>query len=128
MDRVHEVLVHLEPVAGVVDGVGQGPVVRHLIGVEGRKGRLVVRRAQVGEDQALVFESRIGAVNQVVLDFAARGLSGRVQDRAVHVVEPAVVTAADAALGHDPELQGGAAMAAVAMEQADLAGAIPKRH
>src|SRR6202011_5648485 len=60
------------------------------------------------------------------LQAAARRLARRVDDRAVHIVVPAVIAAAYAALGDAAEFERGAAMAAMAVKNADPAAAVAK--
>jgi hypothetical protein len=59
---------------------------------------------------------RIRALADALVKTAARRLAGRLQAPAVHVVDPAVIAAPDAALERDPELERGPAVRAVQVE------------
>ena len=61
-------------------------------------------------------------------DGALRRLPRRLQDRAVHVEQPSVVAAADPALGDDPVLERGPAVAAMPVQQAEPPGEVPEQH
>src|SRR2546425_1256054 len=106
VDRIHAVVLHLEPVARQHELRGRRqPVARHVEAIVDRERRTSVRRAQVGEHQPRELERRIGALPDALLEPTARRLPGRLQASAVDVVDPAVVAAADAALDPDPQLE-----------------------
>ena len=67
-------------------------------GVVVRKIRLFLGRTHVGEDKPGKFQRRVGALERPFLDLARRRLARRVQNSAIHVELPTVITAADAAL------------------------------
>ena len=114
------VLVRLQPVARVVDLVGQQPVALRIDpAVVDRKIRHLLGRAHIGEDEAGIFAGRIGAVAELVPDPAARRFARRVQDRPVHVVVPAVIAAAYATLLDEAVFERGVAVAAAEMQQPD---------
>src|SRR5262249_318778 len=70
---------------------------------------------------------RIRAVTEALLQRAVRRLAGGLEQRAVDVEEPAVVAAPDAALGDEPELERGAALWAVPLEQPHHAAEVAER-
>ena len=128
VERIHRVLCDLQPVAGRVDGVGNELVVGLVDRIEQREGRPRLGRPEVGEHQAAVLVHRVGAMEEVSGDAAGRRLAGGLQDRAVDVVEPAVVAAADPGLADDAELERGAAMAAMRVQQPEASAAIAEQH
>ena len=128
VERVHWVLGHLEPVARVVDGVGHELDPGQREGVEHGEFGPQLGRTEVGEDEAGELPDGIGAVAELARDGARRRLAGRFQDGAVHVEQPAMVAAPDAALGDDPVLQRRPAVAAMLVQQAEPPGEIPEQH
>src|SRR5262249_32140875 len=86
------------------------------------------RRPHIGEDETVQLAHRIGALAEILADAAGRGLGRRFKDRAVDIVEPAVIAAANAALGRNAELQRGAAMGAVLVQEAEPAALIAEEH
>jgi hypothetical protein len=88
----------------------------------------MVRRAHVSEDQTLDLLDRVGALADLVADRGVLRLARGLQDRAVHVEVPAVVAAADAALLDLAVFQGGPAVGAMAVQQADPPPAVAKHH
>src|SRR5262249_17838546 len=125
--RISGVLVVLEPVAGVEELEGHQLVVRwkHPAVVD-RQLRHVLGRTEIGENQVAVLPGRVGAMTENEANTAGWRLCGGLEDRSVHVVEPAVITAADAALRDDAVLERGAAMAAVAVQEADASAVVAK--
>ena len=128
MRRVHHVLLHLEPVAGIGDVVGHQPVVRHGQRVVGREFGPLVRRAHIGEDQPVMLLDRVGAVIEPVLERARRRLARRLQNPPVGREQPAVIAAAQALGLDDAVFERGAAVAAVKIEQPPIPAARPKQH
>jgi hypothetical protein len=126
--RVHHVLMHLQPVAGVGDVVGHEPVAGVLVGVVDRELGLQRGRAEVAEDQALVLVHRVGAMAEAVAQRGFGRVAGRLEDGAVHAVQPAVVAAAQAVLLADAELERAAAVTAVRLQQAGLAVLRAEQH
>ena len=124
--RVLGVLQHLEPVAGIIDRVGNQFGFGLLQSVQAGKLRDRVGRPHIGEDDALVVVDRIGRVAQPLPD-AARRVVWSVEDRTVDAVMPAVIAAADALVGDDAVFERGTAMAAVAVEQSLLALSGPEQ-
>jgi hypothetical protein len=59
---------------------------------------------------------------------AAWWLAGRLEDASVDVEEPAVIAAADAALGDDAVLERRAAMGAVLVQEADVPREVAEDH
>ena len=122
--RVHRVddrIQHLQPVAGETADIGHHRHARDLVGVVDREWRNLRERTHVGEDQALVFAHRIGALAQararLLGALAVRRLARRLEDAAVHVEQPAVVAAADAALLADAVFERGLAVAAIEVKE-----------
>ena len=127
MERVHRVLGHLEPVAGVVDEVRHELDAGQREGVEHRKLGGELRRAEAGEDQSGELPRGVGAVAELAGDGAVLRLPRRLQNGAVHVEQPAVVAAADAALGDDAVLERRPAVTAVLVQEADPSGEVPEQ-
>ncbi len=75
-----------------------------------------------------MFERRIGALEGLLLDLAVGRLAGRVEDRAVDVEFPAVITATNAAILDDTVFERGAAVAAMALEKPDTAALVAEQH
>src|SRR5439155_16076069 len=69
-----------------------------------------------------------GALAEPVLERARYRLSRRFQDPAVHVVQPAVITAANAALADEPVLERGAPVGAVELEQPHALAPVAEYH
>ena len=128
VERVHRVLGHLQPVAGVVDEVGHELDAREREGVEHRELGHVLRGAEVGEDESGELPNGIGAVAKLAGDGTLGRLAGRLENGAVHVEQPAVVAAADAALGEDPVLERCPAMAAMLVQEADTSREVAEQH
>src|SRR5204863_6389122 len=133
--RIHQVLVVLQPVARHDDAAARAyaRVVRvdELAGrellqrVEPRQRGLLLRRPHVGEYQAVALLERIpGLAHGVSVLRAGLGLAGLLEAVALHVEEPAVITAADAALVDAAIIETDAAMAAAGGHEARPRGAI----
>src|SRR5207249_4935572 len=100
MRRVHTVFLHLQPVARPdIARTGHELVTGQIKSVQDRKGRLLVRRPHVGEHQPTVLVYRIGSMIEAVFQRAIRWLSRRLEDFAVNVEAPAVITASNPLLG-----------------------------
>src|SRR5207249_9764104 len=67
-------------------------------------------------------------VAEPLLERAVGGLAGRLEDAAVHVEDPAVIAAADAALLEDAVLERGPAVGALQLQQAGAARAVAEDH
>ena len=87
-----------------------------------------IGRAEVGEDEAVALEDGIGAVAQPSRDRAVRRLAGHLENRSVHVEQPAVVAAPDSALRDDAVLERRAPVTAVPVEQAEPPREIAEQH
>src|SRR5262249_39520818 len=70
---------------------------------------------------------RIGAVIKPVLQGAVARLARGFEDPAVDAEQPAVITAADAGLAEKPELERGAAMRTMQLEEAHGAALVAER-
>jgi hypothetical protein len=135
--RIDQVLVMLQPVAGndlrsaaadaVVVGLQEFAFVEHVEAFVTRQHGLLVRRAQVGPHQAVQLLHRVPGLAHLVAGAAAFGLAGLLHAMALHVEQPAVVAAADAALFDLAVIQGRAAMRAVRVDQAGPAGLVAKQ-
>ena len=128
MRRVHHVFLHLEPVAGIGDVIGDQPVVGHGEAVIGREFRSLFRRSHIGEDQPAVLLHRVGAVIEPVLERAGRRLAGRLEDPPVGREQPAMIAAAEAPGLDDAVFERGAAMAAMQVEKPPFAAAAAEQH
>ncbi len=136
MERIQYIIVQLEPVVIIADQglhvaaeLGQGrwvqaPARQHDLALvqvlgegEAREGRLLLRRAHVGPDQAEFLDQRIPGLARAGRRLGPR-LTGHLQHMAFRVEQPAVVAAADAALLDLAVEQGGAAVHAARIEQA----------
>jgi len=129
VDRVGVVLGELEPVArrnGLP--LGHRSVPRHIKGVEDRKRRTLVRRTHIREDEPLVLVGWIGAVAETALDSRIWWLAGGIEHAAVDAVQPAVIATLQAIALDRAVLEGGAAMAAMELDQSNLALSIPEQH
>jgi len=133
--RIHQVLVVLQPVARHDDAAARAyaRVVRVdelagrelLQGVEPRQHGLLLRRPHVGEHQAVALLDRIPRLARGVTVLGARfGLARLLEAVALHVEQPAVVTAADAALVDAAIIETRAAVAAAGVHEARPPGAI----
>ena len=132
MCRVHAVLFDLHPVAGP-----NAPVVRNesvvrsvkVVGdsiVHGEDG-LFIRWPHIGEHEALVLKDGIGSVVEPVFQRAVGRLSRGLQNFAVHIVQPAVVAASYPLLANLAELQRGASVATVKLQQAHIAAMVAEQ-
>ena len=129
MDRIGPVLVRLQPIARVVDLVGHQAVALGVDqAVEDRKFRDLFRRTQIGEYEPGMFAGRVGAVAELVFDPAARRLARRLQDRPVHIVMPAVIAAADAALLDETVFERRVAVAAAEMQEPHPTAEVAEQH
>lgn len=113
VERIHRVLGDLQPIAGIVNGVGNEVVIGQLEGIQYGEVGLVLGRPEIGEDQAFVFKCRVSAVTESVPNRTVLGLARCLEDAAVNVVEPAVVAAADTTLGENAVFERSAPMTAV---------------
>jgi predicted nucleic acid-binding protein len=129
MDRVHTVVLHLEPVAREHElRRGLQLVARELVAVVARERGSAIGRPEVGEHQARELVSRIGALSNALFESAAVRLAGRVEASPVDVVHPAVIAAADPALHRDPELERRPPVRAVQVQDAELSATITEHH
>ena len=126
--RVHRVLGDLQPVAGVVSGVGHALRIDHVEGVVDGKRGPVPGRSQVCEHHAVAHLHRIGGLADLGQERGVRGLRRRLQQRAVHVEAPSVVAAAQAPLLALAVLERGVPVRAVPMEQPVASPEITEEH
>jgi len=114
MRRVHRIFLDLDPVAGERQAhAGHHFDSRRVEAIVVREGRHVLRRAHVGEHHAVEHVRRVGALGELLPVARGSGLAGHLEDRAVDVVEAAVVAAVDSALLDLTVFQRSAAVAAV---------------
>ncbi len=134
MEGVRDVLVVLQPVArhdGAAAGADAAVVgFDHLAGIEtleafiARQHRLFVRRPHIGEDQAVAFLNRIpGLAHAIALEPAFR-LARLVEAAPLRIEQPAVVTAANAALLDPAIVERGSAMTAACLHQPRVAAPV----
>src|SRR6185503_17661124 len=93
-----------------------------------REFRSQLRRAHIGEDEAVIFAHAIGALAEILLDAAGIGLGRRLEHGAVDIEEPAVIAAANAARRGNAEFERRAAMNAMAVQEAEPAALVPEQH
>src|SRR5205823_13483747 len=111
----------LEPVGGAgIPPLGDHPITGHVVGIKDGKSRTLVRWAHVGEDQPLVLDGRVHPMKKTVLVGAVRRLSGRLEDPAIHAIEPAVIAAAESPALYRAELERSSSMGTVRLEQSHL--------
>ena len=125
--RIDADLERLQPVA--VDQALEGEGVRagREEAVEVGEGRRLAF-AEIGEDDAVLHHDRIGALPHPLAEHAAFGLGGSFQALAVDVEQPAMEQAAQAAVFEAAVGEIGAAMRAVAVEQAVAAALVAEQH
>ena len=92
--------------------------------VEARQRRLLLERAHVGEDHAVVVFDRIPGLARHFEVAPAVGLAGLAKAVAFDVEEPAVIAAGDALFGDFAVEERGAAMHAARIEQAGAAALV----
>ena len=125
MGRVHRVFHDLQPVARIKIFLARDqPIARPDETVVDRERRPLLGRAHIGEDDAVVFVDRIGAVAQPVLQRAVGRLARGLEDRPVGGEQPAMVAAADPLVVDQAKFQRGAAMRAMQLQQADGAALV----
>ena len=83
---------------------------------------------QIGEDDAVLHHDGVGALAHPLAEHAAFGLGGRLQALAVDVEQPAMEQAAQAAVFQTAIGEIGAAMRAVAVQQAVAAALVAEQH
>ena len=133
VERVHEVFLALEPVA-VLGAPHPGSEARlqraslRLQDVVTRQQRHLLQRPHVGEQQSAIFLHRVGGVPDMVLDRAVGRLQRHVEDASLHVVEPAVVAAAQPVPLHPAILQRGAPVAAAEEKESRASLSVQERH
>src|SRR4029450_12697159 len=114
MRWVHTVFLHLQPVARPDTArTGHELVTGQVKRVQDGEGRLLLRRPHVRKHHPTVLVYRISTMIEAVFQCAIRWLSRRLEDLAVHVEEPAVVTASNPLLGDQTKLQRSAAKGTV---------------
>src|SRR5262249_23752301 len=129
VDGVHGVLQNLEPVARIeIFLPGDDPVAWSLEAIVDGKRRLLVRRPHVRKDDPTVFVRRIRAVAESVLERALGWLAWSLENGAVDVEEPAVVTASDASLRDQPVLERRPSMGTVQLEQPHTPTPVPEGY
>ena len=125
--RVDADFQRLQPVAFPPALPGEAVGLRRGETVEVRQG-LWFPLPQPGEDHAVAFEARIRRLAHAPVQVGAFGLGRLLQAGAGHVVEPAVERAAQAAVFQPAEGEVGAAVAAMAVDQAEPPGLVAEQH
>ena len=128
--RVHRIdadLEGLQPVAVDQALEREGMAVGRDEAVEGRQRRRRAR-AHIGEQDAALLDDRIGLLLDVGAEVAVVRLGRRLEALAVHVEQPAVKRAAQAAILEPAVGEVGAAMRTVAAYQAIAATIVPEDH
>jgi hypothetical protein len=101
---------------------------RHLEALVARQHRLLLRRAEIGEHQAVTVLGRIPRLAHAPALRASRvGLCRHLQAPAFDVEQPAVIAAADTALLDLAVVERGAAMAAARIDEARPALPVPEQ-
>ena len=135
MVGIDHVLEMLQPVAGRNDdaaaadrrivGLDELALAHHFQALVARQHRLLLGRAEIGEDQAVTLLDRIpGLAHALALRARRVGLARHLQAMAFDVEQPAVIAAADAALFDLAVVQRGAAMRAARHHQAGPSAAV----
>ncbi|MDT4850780.1 hypothetical protein FQZ97_849390 [compost metagenome] len=131
---VGRVVLHLKPIAVLEVAVRHQLVARQHGEVTLPLGerRLLIRRAHIGEDQAIAFHGLVCALADRACVFLGFGLFAggerHMQTGAVHVEHHPVVAALDAPLLDGAVFQGGPAVHAVRVQHAHPAAAVAERH
>ena len=125
--RIDADLERLQPVAvdQALEGEGMGAGCQEAVEV-GEGGRFAV--AEIGEDDAVLHHHGIGALAHPLAEHAALGLGRRLEALAVDIEQPAMEQAAQAAILQPAVGEIGAAMRAVAVEQAVTATLVAEQH
>ena len=125
--RIDADFQRLQPVAldQALEGEGVGAGGEEAVEV-GEGGRFAF--AQIGEHDAVLDDDRIGPLAHPLAKHAAFGLGRRLQALAVDVEQPAMEQAAQAAILQATVGEIGAAMRAVAVEQAVAAALVAEQH
>ncbi len=120
-------LQRLQPVAVDQALEGEGMRAGREKAVEvGEGGRFAF--AEIGEDDAVLHHHRIGALAHPLAEHAAFGFGGSFQAPAVDVEQPAMEQATQAAVLEPAVGEIGAAMGAVAVEQAVATALVAEQH
>ena len=129
VNRVASVLHHLQPIAWHGEAKWHR-LVAFVFGKSIEHGQFghVLGRAHVGKQQAMQFAHRVGALLEVVLDFAAGRLGRGLQYGSVDVELPAVVAALNALVSGNAKLQRGTTVQTVLVQQTNALGPIAKHH
>src|ERR1700722_4522113 len=117
MGGVDADLERLQPVAVDVALEGEGVAAGRDETIDLRKGGRFAH-AQIGPENAALLHDRIGALLDALAELGIRGFSRRLQALAGRIEQPALEGAAKAAMFKTAESEIGAAMRAVAFDQA----------
>ena len=130
---IDRVFVDLQPVAlgdhaarVVSVGVELDPAA--LQDIEAGKRRHPVRRSHIGKHQPAIFAYRIPRLTHLVLVVIRGRLAGLVETISLHIIEPAVIAAADAIGLQTAIFQRRATVTAMRVEQTGAAAGIAKYH
>ncbi len=137
MESVGHVLVMLQPVAGhdrsaaradaAVVGFDHLPGIERFQALVARQHWFLIGRAHIGEEEPITLLHRIPGLAHAVALEAAFGLAGLFEAAPLHIEQPAVVAAADAALLDAGIVEGGPAVAATRPDQSGSACSIPEQ-
>ena len=127
MRRIDADLERLQPVAVDVALEGEGVGVRRHETVDLRKRRRLAF-AQISPENAALLDHRIGALGDVLAQHGILRLGRRFQALARYIEQPAMERAAQPAIFQPAEGEVGAAMRAMALDQAVAALLVAKQH
>ena len=120
-------LERLQPVAAEQALEREGMAIRRNKTVDFRKCRRLAF-AEIGPEDSALLNHRVGALRDVLAQHGVPGLGGCFEALARHVEQPAVEGAAQAAILQAAEGKVGAAMRAMALDQAVTSLLIAKQH
>ena len=129
MGRIHGVFHDLQPIARIEIFLARDEAVaRPDKAVVHRQRWLLVGRAQIREDDAVVLPGGIRSVAQPVLQSAVRRLAGCFKDGAIGREQPSVIAAAYSLGVDQPKLQRCAAMGTMQLQQTHGAAQVAEHH
>ena len=127
--RIRAIFDNLHPVARHAHPKGHHLVVLWVIhAIVGWEFRQVVNGPHVGKDQTLPLTNWIGALREIVFSFARFWLRWSVQNGAIDIKVPTVITTANASLSNNAKLKRRAAVHTVAVQEPKPRGLVTKNH
>jgi len=129
MNRIQDRIQHLQPVAAVIGTVRLQYLAFDLERIVNRKFRYLFDRPEIGKDQSTIFLHRVGpeagfALDQLLNIFR---LSRNLDNAAIDIEQPAVITAANSVFFADAELHRRAPVRTLLVHQAVAPGFITKQ-